>query len=428
MLASSGTALANGEALPLRLITYLWGNGVMLDRFEPAQVGEQWQLSEQLAPLAPVKDYVNLCTGLLNRCEELIAHHEGMTGFNGYTFQLRPDLPGFASDYTGPTIDQLVADAIAARVQTVVRSIQVQVSKFASPADNGTTAEVLSVRGQPGALIPLPPRTNPVEIWNTLFGEFLPGIDNRERRLSILDYVKDDADRLRGQLGTVDNQRLDAHFQAIAELEQRISALPPSCELPSPPTETNAAVNGQEQLLEVNQVMADLLAMAFRCDITRVASMIFLGLSSEAVLGEVGATGTHHINSHGANEEYHLGIVLAMQALSDLMQTLEAVEDFDGSNLLDSTILYATSDCAIGWSHSVRRQPIILGGHGRGYLRYPGIHYQAVPAADPNANDAPSEGNMSDVLLACLRAFDPEAESVGAGAPRSQTPLVDILA
>jgi hypothetical protein len=41
-----------------------------------------------------------------------------------------------------------------------------------------------------------------------------------------------------------------------------------------------------------------------------------------------------------------------------------------------------------------------------------------------------SEGNMSDVLLACLRAFDPAADSVGAAGdgPYSNTPLAAVLA
>jgi hypothetical protein len=40
----------------------------------------------------------------------------------------------------------------------------------------------------------------------------------------------------------------------------------------------------------------------------------------------------------------------------------------------------------------------------------------------------PSDGNISDILLACLHAFDPDAESVGEGPPMSTTPLSAILA
>jgi hypothetical protein len=428
MLDESGEALADGEPLPRRFISFFWGNGVMLDRFEPAATGQTWELSEQLAPFEDVKDYVNVCTGLLNRCENTITHHEGLTAFSGRTFDLRSDLPGFASDFAGATIDQLIADAIMSQTPTPIRSVQTQISKFMSPADNGTTSEVLSVRGEPGNLVPLPPQADPRAVWQTLFGEFVPKPDDRALRQSVLDYVRDDADRLRARLGTRDNQRLDAHFQGLYELEQKITALPPPCELPGMPTEDNAEANGQERLIEVNEVVAQLLATAFVCDITRVASTLFLGVAGEATLGQAGLSSTHHVLSHEGGEGYHQGIVFIMSRLADLMRVLRDTPDgLLGDNLLDSTIVYASSDCAIGWTHSIRRQPIILGGHGRGHLRYPGVHYQAVPATAPNEFGAPAQGNMSDVLLTCLQAFDPLAPSVGAGAPMSTTPLTAIM-
>ncbi len=429
MMNDHGTALASGEGLPTRFISMFWGNGVMLDRFEPTTTGAGWELTEQLAPFGPVQEYVSVLTGIMNRCSDIITHHEGMTAFSGYTFN-QTGGPGFASDYGGPTIDQLIADAIAARVTTPIRSMQVQCSKGFSPADNGTTATTISVRGEPGNLTPLYAQTNPVEVWQSIFGEFVPQPDDSALRLSILDAVRDDADQLRSRLGTLDNQRLDAHFDGLAELELKISAVPPTCDLPDQPTHQNSESVNNEQLTLTNQLMSEMIAYAFTCDITRVASNMLLPLAGEAVLAESasGSGSTQHVLSHQGGDAYHDGIVYLMERFSQTLQILAATPDFDGSNLLDSTIVYGSSDCAIGWSHSIRRQPIILAGNGRGYLANPGIHYQAVPAADPNANNAPSEGNMSDVLLTLLQAFDPAATSVGGGAAQSDTPLTDILA
>jgi hypothetical protein len=268
-------------------------------------------------------------------------------------------------------------------------------------------------------------------VWQSIFGEFVPQPDDSALRLSILDLVREDADRLRGKLGTIDNQRLDAHFQGISELEQKISAMPPTCALPMQPTHTNGESVNNEQLVLTNQLMAQLIAFAFVCDITRVASHLFLPLAGEAVLSESqggGAGTTHHVLSHQGGEDYHRGVVFIMERFAELIDILGSTPDVDGGNLLDSTIIYGSSDCSIGWSHSIRRQPIILAGTGRGYLVNPGIHYQAVPAADPNDGGAPTSGNMSDVLLSVLRAFDPAASSVGGGAPLSNTPLTEILA
>lgn len=429
MMNDNGTAYANGEDFPLRFISFFWGNGIINSRFEPSVTGPGWELTEELQPFAPVKSYVSVLTGIMNRCANQITHHEGMTAFSGYTFQPAGG-PGFSSNYGGPTIDQVIADAIANRVTTPIRSMQVQCSKGFSPADNGTTATTISVRGEPGNLTPLYGETNPVQVWQSIFGEFVPAPDDSDLRLSILDAVREDADRLRPRLGTLDNQRLDAHFDGLAELELKIATMPPTCDLPPEPTHTNSEPVNAEQLTLVNELMSEMIAYAFICDITRVASNMFLPLAGEATFAESpsGSSSTQHVLSHQGGEAYHQGIVYIMERFSQMLQILQNTQDFDGTNLLDSTIVYGSSDCSIGWSHSIRRQPIILAGTGRGYLVNPGIHYQAVPAGDPDAGNTPSEGNMSDVLLSCLRAFDPAAPSVGGGAPMSTTPLTEIIA
>src|SRR4051812_43903121 len=78
MLNSHGTALADGNPLPQRIITWFFGNGVRLDRWVPKTQGPDYELSEELAPLAKVKPYLSVLTGFQNRCETLITHHEGM--------------------------------------------------------------------------------------------------------------------------------------------------------------------------------------------------------------------------------------------------------------------------------------------------------------------------------------------------------------
>ena len=100
--------------------------------------------------------------------------------------------------------------------------------------------------------------------------------------------------------------------------------------------------------------------------------------------------------------------------------------------LLDSTIIYASSDCGPGWSHSLSRQPIVLVGHGRNKLVHPGIHYEATPNTNPTSGNPPSTGNTADVLLTVLQAYDENATQIGdlggAGTPPgSNTPLGEDL-
>lgn len=425
MLNDHGTALAGGAKLPLRFLSWYWGDGIIIPRWEPDETGPNYTLSEQLAPIGSLKNYVSVLTGLRNLASDRITHHEGMTAFNGYSFV---PAGGLDTNAGGPTIDQLIADALAGT--TPIRDIHVRVSKRESTdGDGGTTVLAMSHRGEPGNLIPQVPLSEPLDVWTRLFGEFVPKPDDSALRTSILDYVREDAARLRTELGTADQQRVDAHLQGVAELEAKIIAEPPPCTLPDPPTVTNTDVGGVEPISDVNRTMAELIAYAFSCDITRVGSFLFKKFVSATVFNEVNASEVHHSASHNGPDDanYQAGITYQMSKFAELLEVFSQQVEPDGGNLLDSTIIYASSDCSTGYSHSIERQPVMLAGTGRGYLVNPGIHYQATPWNGSHGNPN-AAGNISDVLLTCLQAFDRGATEIGGGAPRSTSPLTDVIA
>src|SRR5688500_6396932 len=68
MLDGNGTALASGEPIPVRLVTYLWAHGVNVSTWAPRTTGagSEWTLSADLAPFAPVKEYVSILSGTNN--------------------------------------------------------------------------------------------------------------------------------------------------------------------------------------------------------------------------------------------------------------------------------------------------------------------------------------------------------------------------
>jgi hypothetical protein len=422
--ASAGLAAA-----PLRFVSFFFGNGVQLRRWEPTETGADWALSEQLAPFDAVKDYVTICSGMRNpTLSQPITHHEGITVFSGYDYA--PSVAGgIASDWGGPTIDQVIADIIAGQVTLPIHSMQVGVTKYDSPVDNGTAAKAASARGEPGALTALYPVQNPRQVWDNLFLEFEAPKADAPLRLSVLDAVREDITALRQRLGQQDKQRLEQHLSNIGELENKISALPPACDVPESKgfAYENDEANGQESLATTNELMSLLIAHAFVCDATRVASNLFCSVASESVFGDTASPMTHHGHSHADDEGYHNNIVFIMSCIAQLMTTLRDTPDIEGESLLESTLIFASSELSQGWSHSWNRQPIIIGGHGRGHLKHPGIHYQAVPQNDPY-DDQTAAGSTTDILLALARAFDPELPSVGGGAMMSTTPLADILA
>lgn len=454
MLDWKGEALAQGAPLPKRFIMWMFGCGVNLDSFEPATPGAMtwpvadpaWAPSPMLSDdaalgaglvqgLTGVKDYVNVCTGLQNPNNPVVfprspsqsqTHHTGLCVFSGHMYtDRRAEIDrSFASDYGGPTIDQVIADKIG--TTTALRSVQFGVSKFDSPADGGTAGSVLSVRklqtSQGSSLIPLAPVRNPVAIWESIFGA--PPAPQGVRS-SMLDFVKADLGSMRTRLGPLDRARMDAHLDGIRALERKIAGSS-TCVAPSAPTETNSETSPVlEKISVINNIMAELCAVMFACDLTRVASVQLNTIASDSVFGELPAVDharsvhefSHAVTTPGTGgfTAYENNGKFMLSRYADWLRVLLSHQE-GSETLLDSTIAMCSTELAWGPNHQVARQPIILGGHGRHALRYPGIHYQAAspPAGTRNAGDSVNAaGSTSDVLLTVLKAFDPTATSVG---------------
>lgn len=422
MLDSNGEALADGDALPVRFLTYFFGNGVRLDQFVPPTEGPDYPLTAELAPFGAVKEYLTVLTGFNSHCapSNKITHHEGMVIFSGHNNKNVGEGQGFYSNAGGPTIDQVIANTAGVGDKTTVKSIQLGISKRPSEVDFGTTMHAMS---HAGYLQPLAPIYNPQQVWTMLFDSFTPPEDpSGPLRLGVLQLVRDGAKRLDKRLGAADRARLEAHLQGVAELEKKVAALPPLCEKPMKPVEANVDVNEKEPLVTVSAVMAELVRYAFRCDITRVASILFAEGAGNTIFTDLGFDTAHHWYTHDdnpdvQNKQVHEGVVYAMERFAYLLETFKNEPDGPGANLLDNTAIFCSSDCSEGISHSVDDQPMIVAGRGGGKLTHPGFHYRSKTGENP-----------TDVLLSLRQVFDESATEVGSEDPRSTTPFAGLKA
>jgi len=94
-----------------------------------------------------------------------------------------------------------------------------------------------------------------------------------------------------------------------------------------------------------------------------------------------------------------------MKLFSTLLQSLKSVTEGAG-NLLDSSVIMATSDVAEGRSHSIADYPIVIAGRAGGKLKSPGTHYRSAGE------------NTSKVLLSVLRAAGLPLAEFGTGGGR----------
>ena len=78
-----------GRRPAARLGLFFWGNGVRLKFWNPAAQGPGWALSPALEPLAPVKEYLNVVSGMDIKIPNSQGHHTGEVGIlSGYPLRV----------------------------------------------------------------------------------------------------------------------------------------------------------------------------------------------------------------------------------------------------------------------------------------------------------------------------------------------------
>ena len=407
-LNENGDAYADGQALPRRFGLFYWGNGVLPPRFTPrgAGTGDEWELSEQLAPLADVKPYISVVSGMQVKTGNEIAHESGLSGILAGASL---DISSAGNTFKAPTIDQIIAE----RVKAFTRFPSIEV--VVQPDGNGRSMKGPNARN--------PAERSPRAVFERIFGPpfRLPGaepiIDPKlSLRRSILDSVGEQARGLQARVGSADRTRLEEHFENIRTLELQLARLeedPPNlaaCAFPEMPLEEYPEIDGRPQLSERSRAHAKVLAMALACDQTRVVSQWFSDPVSNLLFPgrEIG----HHRLTHDEPDtvddsgqtvlqpEVNEIVKQIITEVAFFIQTLQDVSEGDGS-LLDNMAVLCTTDVSYGRQHKLEEFPIILAGSACGKLKQD-FHYLST-----------SNENASKVGLTLIRTMIPSQESFG---------------
>jgi hypothetical protein len=396
MLNATGTAWADGGALPTRFGLFFWGNGVLPAGWAPAATGSEWALTEQLSPLEKVKHALTVVSGMKVQTANVEPHLSGAAGMLSGAPLLFED--GRAT-FSAPSVDQLVAKAIGG----VTRFRSLEFGPY--PAD-GYSYVAKGTRN--------PPEQSPRALFERLFGAgfTMPGQGGEpdpmlRLRRSVLDAVTADARALQAKLGASDRRRLDQHLTGVFELEQRLLQAeqnPPAlaaCAVPEAPAEAWPSVEGRPPISAKHRAMVDVAVMALACDQTRVFSDFLSGSVNNLLFP--GAPAGHHQLTHdepGDQPNVHAIVKQIIAEFAYLLERLDAVPEGDGT-LLDHTVVMGTSDCSFGRTHALDEYPILLAGSAGGRLKT-GQHYRSV-----------SGENASRVLLSLVRALDVPLPEIG---------------
>lgn len=288
----------------------------------------------------------------------------------------------------GVSADQVAARSIGRDTRLASLQVGCDPGMQSGQCDSGYPCAYSSHVSWSSRHTPLSPEIHPRALFDRLFGVGLEHLDAEERarrlrqRRSILDYVRADAKRLAGELGASDRRKLEEYLTGIRELEQRLdrAADPVAVERERP-------TGIPDDFGEHAALMAELLALAFATDSTRVATFMLANEGSERLYRDQGAKEGHHTLSHHGKDPNKRSQIAAidrfhLSLLAGLLDRLAAAQE-DSVSLLDRTLVLYGSGIADGDDHDHHDLPLLLAGGGS---RVPLGRHLELPVGTPVAN------------------------------------------
>jgi hypothetical protein len=380
-LAVAGMA-AEKKELPLRLAVVYVPNGVNVAEWKPKAEGPLDELPSVLEPLTALKDDFLVLTGLT--CDKARAHGDGpgdhARAMSAFLTGSQPRKTYGADIRAGVSFDQYVARQIGEATKFPSLELGCEGGRGVGNCDSGYSCAYSSTLAWRTESTPVPKEVNPAFVFDRLFGTgkadetAAARAKRQEYRKSVLDLVRDDARQLESSLGSSDARKLDEYLTAVRELEVRIAKARESANKPAPkPDMPHPPAGVPKDYAEHVRLMGDLLALAFRTDMTRVATLVYANEGSTRPYPFIGVPEGHHDLSHHQRDPKKLEKIRLINrfhttAFAAMLESLMVSKEGDG-NLLDRCMFVYGSGNSDGNRHNHDVLPILLAGKGGGTIR-----------------------------------------------------------
>lgn len=386
----AGPPPAIPKKFPVRMAFLYMANGVNPHTWAPKGVGAEFELSEALQPLAPLKKEILVLQQLWNAATNTGDGHYVKTAawLTGTTIT---KTTGSHLRSGGVSIDQMAAQRLGNL--TPLPSLELGIEPVTTGVDTnvGYTRLYGSHISWSTPTTPVAKEINPKLAFDRLFRSTLKeggGLSNADK--SVLDVVLGDAKRLRGRVGAADRQKLDEYFDSVRAVEKRIDF---DAKRRAEEYDGDALARKEIDRLggriddhytdparlrergvdhtEHVRLMLDIIALAFWTDSTRISTFMF----GNAVSGKnfsflPGVSGGHHQISHHEDhadqlEQFKRINIWHVQQYAYLLEKLRSIREGEGT-LLDNSLIVFGAGMHDGNRHDPHNLPIVLGGRGGG--------------------------------------------------------------
>lgn len=358
--------------------------------WNPATTGAGWELSPILQPLAELKDYVTVISGTDHLMATSLSPEESAGDHSRtaavYLSGAHPKRTEGQDIHCGITIDQVLAQKIGRDSPLPSLELCIEDVGALGVCGVGYSCAYTNTISWSSPTSPLPMERNPQVVFERLFGDGGTPAERAARKAedrSILDSLTEDVSRLKRGLGPSDLARLDDYLTDVREIERRITLAEQTARVDAERPES-AELPFHEHL----KLMFDLQVLAFKADITRVATLMYARDLSATVYPESGVPDAYHALSHHQEDPIKVERYAKMNAYhvymaAYLLEKLRATPDVDG-NLLDNSLVMYGSPMGNSNFHDHIDLPVFLAGRGAG--RYAESRHIRTPKGTPLAN------------------------------------------
>ena len=368
LLESASKAAAPGRP-PQRLVFLNFGFGPSEDWYpSPSDAGPAFMLPDAMQPLARHRESFSVLSNLTNIQSANTGSHWGSTTFlTGANVRRTPGRE-FHNDVS---CDQVAAEHIGKDV------------RFPSLALTGSSSDVAGAG--PGASLAWDRQGNPIQglsdhvaLFSRLFGDGGLSIEQRrqliDQKRSVLDAVNVDAQAVRRLVSANDRRKVSEYYDLIRNIETSLARDEGWLSRPKPEApfdEPGKSPVGSAGI----ELMFDLMVAALQTDSTRV---ITYRMPTNSLLQEFGdeqgvkPVGAHPMTHFGTKSSVaYQQLTWRDRKLCDLFATfldkMRAVQDPDGSTLLDNSLVVMGSSLRTG--HRRQNLPVLFAGGGGGGVR-----------------------------------------------------------
>jgi len=380
------------EVAPVRMAVLYMPNGVNTSAWTPEGKGRDFQLSPTLEPLRALKDQIVVVSNLWNAAANTGDGHY-VKESSLLTCTTISKTLGVDINIHGVSMDQVAAQRTGD--QTPLPSLELGIEPESTGVDInvGYTRVYGSHIAWSNPTTPLAREINPRSVYERLFRAAGPQGNSVKQDTHLLDQVLEHSKKMRNEVGTADQARIDEYLSIVRSLEVRMERASdpkrnkwkPRASMSGVAQPTDAPRDHTEHV----RLMLDMIAVAFQSDTTRVSTFMF----GNAVSGVnfrflEGVSNTHHEISHHSKDpdklrQYALINRWHIEQYAYLLRKLSEMKEGEGTVLDNSMVLFGSA-LSDGNSHNPHKLPLVLGGRGGGRIATGQhlVHTEDSPAAN----------------------------------------------